>query len=193
MKQRYLLFVLVIVIASISTLRAQDKAVLDTNPPPVAAPRTVIKVIGKAKASYNAYKNETYATSGDVYLFKSESGWGTLSFRFTSKDKAVQKPGSVVLNVFIASKDRTYVDNRKLVLSIDGKRIFDGTAKLSDGRTNGIDIYSSLEVILSYDDFSRVAKAEKLALQVGPTTFEIKSTEFTGFRDLLQLAEESSN
>lgn len=111
---------------------------------------------------------------------------------FTFKGKTIQEPTEVVMSIFIATKDRTYVDDRKLVLQTDGKKLFDGVAELSDGRTNGIQIYSSLRLSLSLKDFKKIVKAKRATVRVGPTTFEISSVGLSTFRDLFTIIDEAS-
>ena len=172
-------------------IAAQDKPVLDTNPPPVAPKRSVSKTVGSAEVLYNEAKDESVVRNKAITLFRTEAGWGTISSSFQFKGKTIQRPTDVTISIFIAAKDRTYIDDRKLVLHADGKKVFDGISELSDGRTNGREIYSSLRISLPLKDFNKVAEAEKLALQVGPTTFGLTSVDLSGFRDLLKIVDDA--
>lgn len=183
---------LLLALGTIATA-AQDKPVLATNPPPMAPKETVLKTEGSAGVYYQEYKDISVARNRAIQLFRNETGWGQISASFTSSGKALSKPSTINIGIFIAAKDRVYVDDRRLELSADGKNVFNGSSQVSDGRTNGREIYSSLKVEFAFKDFKKLAKAKKITLKVGPTQFELMKEMTVGFRDLVALAEEKRN
>lgn len=172
---------------------AQDKPVLATNPPPMAPKEVVLKTQGSAGVYYQEYKDISVARNRAIPLFRDETGWGQIFASFISSGKTVIKPSIINISIFIAAKDRVYVDDRRLELTADGKNVFKGSSQLSDGRTNGREIYSSLKVEVTFKDFKKLSKAKKIVLKVGPTHFELAKDLTGGFRDLVSLAEEKKN
>ncbi len=187
MRQALPIFLLLSLVAASS---AQDKPVLETNPPPMAPKETTLRTEGSAGVYYQEYKDISVARNRAIQLFRNETGWGHISASFSSSGKTLTKPSMININIFIAAKDRIYVDNRSLELVSDGKNVFKGTSQLSDGRTNGKEIYSSLKFELPFKDFKKLANAKKIELKIGPTQFELTSDVTGGFKDLVSLVEE---
>ena len=189
MKLTLHILTLALFLGSVFRASAQDKAVLATNPPSVAPKEVALRTQGSAGIYYQENKDISVARNQRIVLFKNESGWGNISASFISNGKTLIKPTMISINLFIAAKDRIYVDDRSLELAADGKNIYKGNSQLSDGRTNGREIYSSLKFEVSLKDFKKLAKAKKIGLKVGPTQFELTNEITGGFRDLVSLIE----
>ena len=190
MKVTFRIIPILLLLGAVASTLAQDKPVLATNPPPVAPKETTIRTQGSAGIYYQEHKDLSVARNQRIVLFKNESGWGNISASFTSTGKTLTKPSMININIFIAAKDRIYVDDRSLELTADGKNVYKGNSQLSDGRTNGREIYSSLKAEVSFKDFKKLAKAKKIGLKVGPTQLELRNDVTGGFRDLVSLVEE---
>lgn len=178
--------------AAANAVGAQSKVVLATDPPPAAPKRVTTRSSGNAEVLYNEEKDESVARSKPARLFKNDSGWGSFSSSFVFKGKAVQKPENVSLSVFIAAKDRTYVDDLAFSVYADGRKLFDGVSKLNDARTNGTKVYSSVGIAIKLSDFEKLAKAEKAIFKVGPTSFELSTIDLSSIRDLLLIIKDAS-
>jgi hypothetical protein len=178
---------LLLAVVAVSSIAAQKPIVLDTNPPPMAAPRTLVKTSGSASAKYDKFKDVTYASTIPIPLKIGDSGWGSLSAGFTSKGNGVVKPDRITLHIFTAAKDRSFVDKPDAVVIVDGKKIFDGKAQITDARTNGAEVYTSFEVSIPSADFATIVKAEKFGVAVGPSAWFISKAEISKFNDLLGL------
>lgn len=181
----------VFIFLTVLSVSAQDKVVLSTNPPPVAPKEVVVTTLGSAGLYYQEFKDRSVARNQRISLFKNEIGWGNISASFISNGKTLITPSKITINLFIAAKDRTYVDDTRLAINIDGKKLFNGDSELTDGRTNGRDVYSSLKVEVSLEEFKKLAKAKRIELKVGPTQFELTNETIGGFRDLVSLIEAS--
>jgi hypothetical protein len=181
-------FIIGVVIACSALSYAQDEPVLDTNPPPAA-----VKTIGTAEVLYNEKTNEGIARSKSARLFRSELlGWGSIHSTVNFQGKLLQAPPKeVTIVVFIASNGRTYVDDRKLLIRADNRVLFDGISDLTDARTNGREVYSSMQITLPIEDFETLANAKNVEVRVGPTTFPIDPSVLSGFRDLKQIIDEA--
>ena len=138
------IFLFLSIMVARTSISAQTPVVLDTNPAPMEAPQTLVKTSGTATARYNKFKDVTYATSSAIRLKIGDTGWGTLNAGFTSKGNGVIKPDSIMLRLFTAAKDRSFVDKPDAVVIVDGKRIFDGKAKITEARTNGVEFIHRL-------------------------------------------------
>lgn len=168
-----------------ASINAQTPIVLNTNPPPMAPQRTSVKTSGTATAGYEKFNDITYSSSAPIALNLPDSGWGSLNAGFTSKGNGVVKPSHIVLRIFTATKDRSYVDKPDAKVFADDKKVFDGKAEIKDARTNGSEVYASFEITVSLDEFIAITKAEKFGIAVGPSGWFIPKTELSKFNDLL--------
>ena len=162
----------------------QDPVKLDTNPPPMAAPRTAVKRSGTASAAYEKQRDLTFAVSAPIELKLPDSGRGWLTAGFTSKGNGASKPDYIILRLFTSAKDRAYVDKPEAIIAVDERKVFEGKATVTDARTNGNEVYTSFEIIVSVDDFLTFGKAERLAIALGPSGWIIPKTELSKFDDL---------
>lgn len=189
-RHRVLMLLVTLYWLCVISLSAQNPVKLDTNPPPAAGPRSVVKSHGIAKATYDELRDETYAATLPIPLSIPNSGWGDVKAGFASKGKTVTKPNQVKLNIFIAAKDRSYVDHLDSLVVVDGKELFKGKATLRDGRTNGLEIYSSLEIPLSLTGYQTLVNGKKLVLAIGPSSWEVLEPALARYKDLIALYEE---
>lgn len=171
---------------------AQGEPVLSTNPPPPAPKREIIKVLGSAQVSYDAKKDESVASSGRIKLKVGDSGWGSLNSSFNFKGKSIQRPEGIMFGIFLAANDRTFVDNRRFAILVNGEKLLEGSAELRDGRTNGREIYSTLGISVSLENFIAITKAKKLQIQLAQVVWDIPTSDLSGFEDLLTIIEEAS-
>jgi hypothetical protein len=168
-------------------IAGQAPVVLETNPPPMAAPRTLVGTFGTARAAYDKFKDATYCNSETISLKIGNSGWGHLNAGFISKGNGIAKPDSITLHVFTAAKDRSYVDKPDVIVLADGITVFSGKAKITDARTNGSEVYTSLEIAISLENFQKIVKADRFGIAVGPTEWILPKSELSKFSDLLGL------
>lgn len=146
---RHLIVFSFLLMATIAS-RSQTPIVLDTNPPPVAPTRTPVKTSGTAKAAYDKLRDITYANSAPISLKLPDGGWGSLSARFSSEGKDVQKPNRIVIHLFTAAKSRAYLDRPDVILVLGDRNVFEGKAEIVDARTNGAEIYVAFEFSLPF-------------------------------------------
>ena len=180
-------FVIAVMVGTSVFVCAQGSVVLHTDPPPVAPVRTVIKTSGTATAEYDKYTNTTFAKSKSISLKIGQKGWGYLSAGFTSKGNGVSKPDRIILHVFTAAGDRSFVDKPDATVFADADKIFDGKAEITDARTNGTEIYASFDISIPLSDFEKIVRAEKFGVSVGPSGWFIPKSEVAKFSDLLGL------
>ena len=185
------LIVSVLVAVGSLSLNAQEKVVLDTNPPPVAPKEEAIRTVNSAGVYYQTALDRTVARNKAIPLFRDSSGWGHLTASFVTKGNGIGTPDVITLSLFIASKDRTFVDNRSLSIKLDGKQLIKGQTELASGRTNGVEVYASLRTMVSVEEFKSLAKAKQVVLSVGPREFELTNQMTGGLRDLLSLIEDN--
>lgn len=178
-----------VAIGAFGTSSAQTTVVLDTNPPPAAAPTTVVRSSGTASARYNKFSDTTSASSEPIRLKIGEAGWGTLTAGFTSKGKEVTKPSAILLSVFTAAPDRSFVDNPNATVFADGEKLFDSQAKIRDARTNGSEVYTAFEIAVSLTDFEKIVRADKFAVSIGTRGWIVPKEKFSNWGDLLGLFE----
>lgn len=187
-KTLFICFALVFsIVCGPASIQAQSKVILNTDPPPMAAPTTAVKTSGTASAKYNKFNDTTTSNSKPISLKIGESGWGTLSAGFSSKGNGVTTPDQIVLHLFTAVKDRSFVDKPDATVFADSEKLFDGKAKISDARTNGNEVYTSFEIAISLDDFRKAAKATKFGISIGPSGWIMTKKETAVFDDLLNL------
>lgn len=177
---------LIVLVAASSTTFAQ-KVVLDTNPPPAMPQRDAVKTVGTAKADYQASIDQTFSNSRVIRVQLPDGGWGMISAGFPSKGKGVATPETITLRVFTAAKTRQYVDHTKLVVRSDAELLFEGNSELAGARTNGRDIYSTVEVKVSRQSFEKLADAKAVEITQGETKWTLAGPEIETFKDLVLL------
>ena len=178
---------LIILIAGMSSAYGQKSVVLNTNPPPAMPARDSVKTVGTAKADYQVSNDQTYANSRVVRVQLSDGGWGMISAGFSSKGKGVATPESITLRVFTASKTRQYVDDPALTVRSDSEILFDGIAEVAGARTNGRDIYATIEVKLSRPAFERLTDSKTVELTQAGTKWSLSGSDLETFKDLILL------
>lgn len=179
-------------LAAVINIAAQEKVVLETAPPPASWPSETVKKEGNATWSYTPKKDESVVFIKKLNLSAPDIRWGDLGSSFKFKGKTFTKPDTINLSAVLASPSRTYVDDLTFIIYTDDRVLFKGKSNLSDGRTNGREVYSSITLPLSLKDFKKLAKAKKLKFQIGPTIFEIPESGDTAFGNLLKIIEDAS-
>jgi hypothetical protein len=189
MKLISLTWVFMVVLTAASVTLAQDQTVHEASPAPVAPIWKVIKVAGKAIARHEGRTNTIFVTSGPVEFFNNDRGWGQLSANFNNNGDKVLRPASVKLQVYIAAKDHELVADQRIKIVADKTGMIDQKASLIKALTKGFDTYASLIIELPYNDFRKMAMAKKMSLYVGQQRFDLTREKFSGFKDLVYIAE----
>jgi len=151
----------------------------------------VLKEIGKAKASYNERTDKTIVQTSPLQV--AGDFRNGISFRagYASKGKQITKPESITLTFYSSAQDRTYADNRALLINIDGKVVLSETAKYENGNTNGAVFLISVTQAISYEMFVRLLAANKVQMKLGPTQFELKESDIEVLKDLRKLIDQA--
>jgi hypothetical protein len=172
-----------------AVVTAQEKIVISTDPPPAVARFPVLKVVGRAKVTYNSRKQESVAQTDFLHVFGTSLDGIVLWAGFTSQGKKVVRPENITLEILPAAKDRTYVDNRIIKIFLDGRIALDSTSTFVSANSDGSIIDASLKQEIPYELFIKLSKAKQITMQVGPTTFELKGSDIEAFSDLLKTIE----
>lgn len=156
----------------------------DYSNPPV----TVIKEVGKAKATYYSGADNTITQTEYFPLRKIGNGEFTMVAFFENEGFTLRMPDMISLRMFVMSKDDRYATNRKFRVFLDGKLAFETDSKLeSSEKDNGI-VNTALLQDVPYSLFVKMSRS-KVRLQIGETFVELTNSDVESFRDLVKLVE----
>ncbi|HEV8482162.1 MAG TPA: hypothetical protein VGV87_01280 [Blastocatellia bacterium] len=178
-------------LAGPATTWAQSKPEISTNPPPAAMSLPVLREVGKAKASYNERVDKVIVQTSPVQVSGDWRNGIRLRAGYESSGKQIAKPTSITLTFFSSATDRTYADNRAIQIAIDGQSVLSDTGKYDHGNTNGEVFLISVTQIISYDMFVKILAGRKVQMKIGPTEFELKTSDMETLRDLKTLIEQA--
>jgi hypothetical protein len=172
-----------------SSIIAQQKIEISTDPPAAAISLPVVKQVGKAKVMYSERKDETISQTAFLLVSGESLDGIMIQAGFTSAGKKPVTPKVIMLRISPAAKDRTYVDDRTFKLLLNGKEMLSGTTRFLSANTDGRIVVASLAQDISYELFADISRAHKVRMQVGQTTFDLKDSDLAAFRDLLKCIE----
>lgn len=154
-------------------------------------PLPILKEVGRAKVTFDGYKNEAVARTPFLSVYGKRLLDGiSISARFASQGKKVTKPESIILRFTTSAKDRTYIDNRAIRIFSGKKQVLDSTGKLVSTINKVAPIYATVEQEIPYELFVKLSKSKKIKMQVGPTEFDLSKSDIEAFRDLLKTIED---
>jgi hypothetical protein len=175
---------LVMVVLNAAICLAQDKVEISTNPPAPMVKLPVVKEVGKAQVVYNERTDKTIVQSPFLQVQGNWRNGILLRASFASSGKNIAKPSFITFTFSSAAGDRTYADNRKLKICLDGNQAFSDTARYEYGNTNGQVYLISVKQDVPYDLFLKIAGAKSVRMQIGPTEFELKESDLDALRDV---------
>ncbi|MDQ3635284.1 MAG: hypothetical protein M3405_12375 [Acidobacteriota bacterium] len=169
---------------------SQDRPVVSTNPPPPATNFLITKEIGRARVTYSKSKDESIASTKNSLVYGKSLDGVVISAQFLSKGKKLSKPENIILRIYPAAKDRTYIDDRTIKIYTDKKEVINGTSNFIYANSDGRVTIAALEQNIPYKTFTKMSKAKIVKMQIGPTIFELTDSNLEAFQDLLKIIED---
>ncbi|HEX8491809.1 MAG TPA: hypothetical protein VF658_03115 [Pyrinomonadaceae bacterium] len=171
--------------------------VFDKNGDPPAAsnydgPQGVVSI------SYNPTTNETHFYVSQNLRVLNEAKGGIMLFPHFNLpgDKVsaprVATPKTVILDFSTYSEKRMFPNNPKLVIDVDGQKVFSGNAKttnvMGDEQEKSVNEFLSQEI--SYSQFLQITDGEKVRFALGAKTFELTAEHLAVLRAMRKCVEE---
>ena len=180
----------------------QNKTAAPATPAPSSAPLVPLPLNhgGKIETKYDGFNHETIVTlkKMSVTCGAAKGMQSTLKDTCVSFVASLHCPGKQLdyvryakLQLIFETKDwdrRHPLDARELFVVADGERLKLGRMALAtqDATTERlVEVMKEvLEVSLSYQNFSKIARAQTVEMRVGNTVFELREKNVAALRDL---------
>jgi hypothetical protein len=180
---------LFILVFSAAICKAQEKVEISTNPPSPMVKLPIIKEVGRAQVVYNERTDKTIVQSPFLQVQGNWRNGILLQASFASPGKQIARPSFVTFTFSSAASDRTYADNRELIIVLDGKQALSDTGHYERGNTNGEVYLISVTQDVPYNLFLKIVAAEHVKVRIGPTEFDLKEIDLDALRDVKRAIE----
>ncbi len=96
------------------------------------------------------------------------------------------KPKTVDLLFLVTTVSGKYLDDETVKIVIDGDQTIDAQAKRRSEHEYGQRTRVVLVPTISYGHLKRIAKAKRVRITVGPTTFDLSRANLAHIRDVIK-------
>ncbi len=165
----------------------------DTNQPPANQRKAKHKT--KVDLRYDKKKDTTTIWLEYMTLWKNPIGFEQvdISFSFDYLKRTIVTPKSVVITIHSATNGGLLFENKcDLIVIADGSSFNFGNMKGGCNQNRSLTpkrgtFFERLSVSIPYEDFSRIAKSQKVNIQVGERTYNLSEKQILSLSDFLEL------